>query len=152
MDTQPDFQKEMSSIEWLCHQLGVEASHSPKFHCEIAGEGIEYAWCGGKSEYRRRPMSAKKGMENFRKLVKECFGSTVLTHLRAKKCARRVRAYICTYFALDSVALNADANLDNYQKLPYALIQKTQENIRSHHSIFHFDAAHAVEILQETAK
>ena len=74
MEQQPDFQKELSALKYLCFLLGVGSDHSPKFHCEFAGDGIEYAWAIGKGEYRWHPLSAKKGMENFSGLVRECFG------------------------------------------------------------------------------
>jgi hypothetical protein len=51
-----DFANEESSLQYLGRQLGIRVDHSPKFHAEIAGEGIEYAWGYGKNLYRRKPL------------------------------------------------------------------------------------------------
>jgi len=152
MENCPDFMNELSSLECLCEKLGAKASHSPKFHCEIAGEGIEYDWAMGKGEYRRRPLSAKKGMDNFRGLVRECFGPTVLTAERAKKAAQRARAYICTYFALDGIARDSDSDLEHYQKIPYEKIQQTQKSMRAHRFVLDFDKGHTNAILRQTGQ
>jgi hypothetical protein len=44
-----DFKNEVTSMENLMSQLtindsNVEIMYTPKYHCEIAGEGIEYSW------------------------------------------------------------------------------------------------------------
>jgi hypothetical protein len=90
MEQQPDFEKEFSALQHLCFQLGVKFHHSPKFHCEFAGGGVECGWAIGKRRApRRRPTSAKKGMDNFRELVREGFCPTVIMAEKAKKCAQR---------------------------------------------------------------
>ena len=88
MEQCPNFQNELSSLEYLCKKLGVKASHSPKFYCKIAGEGIEYDWAMGKGEYCRQRLSTKKGMDSFHTLVQQCLGPTVLTTEYAKKAAQ----------------------------------------------------------------
>jgi hypothetical protein len=94
MEDQLDFKNELLAIEWLCKRLGVRVGHSPKFHCEIGGEGIEYNWCTGKGEYRRRPLSAKKGMDKFRALARECFGPTVLTPEGKEVCSKSTSLHL----------------------------------------------------------
>ena len=32
-------------------RLGVKVERTPKFHCEMAGEGIEYDWALCKAKY-----------------------------------------------------------------------------------------------------
>jgi hypothetical protein len=44
-----------------------------KFHCEFAGEGIQYAWAQAKALIRRTPMREKKGRVNFINLVTSVF-------------------------------------------------------------------------------
>ena len=46
--------------------------HSPKYHCKIAGEGIEYSWGNSKYKYRRIKALDKKFKKDFHKRVKEC--------------------------------------------------------------------------------
>jgi hypothetical protein len=38
---QPDFKNEFSALKNLVKSLGTKVFCSPKFHAEIAGEGIE---------------------------------------------------------------------------------------------------------------
>jgi len=152
MEKCPDFANESSSLEYLCEQLGIKASHSPKFHCEIAGEGVECDWAMGKGEHRRRPLSEKKGMENFRALVRECFGPTVLMKVRAKKSAQRARACICTCFALDRIARETDSDLEHCQKIPYEKIQQIQKALRAHRSVLDFDRGYTSAILRLTGQ
>ena len=46
--------------------LGVKAERSPKFHCELAGEGIEYDWAYCKQQYRRRPLPTREEAKTSR--------------------------------------------------------------------------------------
>ncbi len=45
---------------------------TPKFHTELAGEGVEYSWAHAKGYYRCVPNSSKRGRENIKDLVKKC--------------------------------------------------------------------------------
>ncbi len=80
------------------HSLVSRYFLTPKFHAELAGEGIEFSWGHAKSFYRRVPVSQKRGRENFKRLVRD---STCpineLTTEWVEKFAARARAYICTY-------------------------------------------------------
>jgi hypothetical protein len=67
-----DFKEEETALEYLGAQLGVTVQLTPKFHAELAGEGVEYSWAHAKGYYRRLPVSQKKGRENFMQLVKDC--------------------------------------------------------------------------------
>ena len=55
-----DFIKEESLLQLNLRRLGVTCMHSPKYHCEIAGEGIEYSWKNAKVKYRRIKVKDKK--------------------------------------------------------------------------------------------
>ena len=50
----------------LCDEMSLEISNNmnilftPKYHCKIAGEGIEYLWGASKRWYRRYPLKNKK--------------------------------------------------------------------------------------------
>jgi len=52
MENCADFQEEETMLQATACQMGVEVDRSPKFHCELAGEGIEYAWSCAKNYYR----------------------------------------------------------------------------------------------------
>jgi hypothetical protein len=60
-----DFKEEETALQYLGTQLGVTVQLTPKFHAELAGEGVEYCWAHAKSYYRRVPVSRKRGRENF---------------------------------------------------------------------------------------
>jgi hypothetical protein len=55
-----DFQEEESLLQTMGQKLGVTVDHTPKCHCELAGEGIEYSWGCAKKYYRRLPLKEKK--------------------------------------------------------------------------------------------
>jgi hypothetical protein len=57
----PDFANEISNLQHLAAELSDDActvsiEFTPKCHCEIAGEGIEYAWGFSKKLQRRLPL------------------------------------------------------------------------------------------------
>ena len=61
-----DIKEQLSSMEELMHQLSSRHEQnftiliSPKYHCEIAGEGIELRWGFMKKTYRSIAMDQKK--------------------------------------------------------------------------------------------
>jgi len=60
-----NFQNELSALQVLGKELGVVVDSTPKYHAELAGEGIEYSWGYAKNAYRWAPLSQKKGRNNF---------------------------------------------------------------------------------------
>ena len=97
-----DFKEEETALQYLGMQLGVTVQLTPKFHAELAGEGVKYSWAHSKSFYRQMPLSRKQGQENFKQLVKDCTcPENVLTKVRISKFAARARAHICTYHHLE---------------------------------------------------
>ena len=53
-------------------QLGVKVLLTPKFHAELAGEGVEYSWWAhANAYYWLVPVSRKYGCDNFKQLVKD---------------------------------------------------------------------------------
>jgi hypothetical protein len=46
-----DFKDKETALEYLGTQLGVTVKLTPKFHAELAGEGVEYSWAHSKSFY-----------------------------------------------------------------------------------------------------
>lgn len=58
--TRPDFKKEITLLQFRATQLNVRVECSPKYHPEIAGEGIEYCWALAKNTYRGYPLRDKK--------------------------------------------------------------------------------------------
>ena len=61
----PDFKAELTLLQYRAKQLGVAVDCSPKYHPEIAGEGIEFCWGIAKNWYCSKNLKEKKGKENW---------------------------------------------------------------------------------------
>ena len=64
-----NLQEEETAVQHIGKQLGVTVLLMPKFHADLAGEGIEYSWAHPKAHYRCVPVSRKLGRDNFKQLV-----------------------------------------------------------------------------------
>ena len=157
-----DFKEEETALQYLGTQLGVTVLLTPKFHAELAGEGVEYSWAHSKAYYRRMPLSRKRGRDNFKQLVKDCTCPvTVLTKQRIEKFASRARAYICTYHHLHqeqkraAAAEHADSNSASnankaypdaripshlQQELLYSDIERLSKAFKGHRCALDFDS------------
>ena len=122
---------------------------TPKFHAELAGEGVEYSWAHSKSFYRRLQLSQKRGRENFKQLVRDCTcPERVLTKVRIEKFAARARAYICTYHHLEqqkqqAATQNSDDNESaqrpKQEELLYSEIERLTKAFKGHRCVLDFD-------------
>jgi hypothetical protein len=52
-----DFKEEDTALQFLRKHLGLRVLFTPKFHCEFAGEGIEYNWAHAKAKNANHPAS-----------------------------------------------------------------------------------------------
>jgi rubredoxin len=150
-----DFKQEETALQFLASQLGVTVRLTPKFHAELAGEGVEYSWAHAKAYYRRMPLSRKRGRENFKQLVRDCTCPVnVLTKERIEKFASRARAYICTYHHLQqehekqqaTAAANGDPNspfvpraYPKQEQLLYTEIERLMKEFKCHRCALDFD-------------
>ena len=98
-----DFEEEESLLQSMGTKMGVIIDRTPKCHCELAGEGIEYSWGCAKNEYRRKPLSSKRKKETWRQTVRECLSREVLTTERIRKFSRQAREYIGSSFDATTV-------------------------------------------------
>jgi len=142
-----DFANEESALQHLGRHLGLQVVHTPKFHAELAGEGIEHSWACAKGDYRRRPLSDKRGLNNFKNLVQTSCGPDVLTKERACKFSRRARAYMCTCCLLDQqnegvVAADGGNNVGDAtkQQTLFQEIERLQKRFKSHRCALDFDS------------
>jgi hypothetical protein len=148
-----DFQEEETALQHLGAQLGVEVRLTPKFHAELAGEGVEYSWAFAKAFYRRLPLALKKGRDNFKEVVKLATCTVKqLTRVRIRKFAARARAYICTYYILakraaaaaesaaakDSRAGSEDVFIEK-QQLLFSDIERLMKSFKVHRCALDFD-------------
>ena len=73
-----DFKEEKSAMEVLLDGLSAKSSNnqsikllvSPKYHCELAGEGVEYVWGMAKRFYRSCALDKKNTKQKFNKVVR----------------------------------------------------------------------------------
>jgi len=78
----------------------VIVDQTPKCHCELAGEGIEYTWGCSKNYYRGLRLNDKRGKEKFKAAVAKFLDGEILTTERVRKFSRRARKYVCTYYKI----------------------------------------------------
>ena len=93
-----DFREEQSQLEKIADSYGYEVWFTPKYHCEFAGEGIEYMWGYMKLLYRRIPKKDKNKKENFIASVKRIVNRETVTAVRIRRFSRRARRYIRAYY------------------------------------------------------
>ena len=94
-----DFQTEISAMEHLANQhclpdLDVTLIFSPKYHCELAGLGIELAW-GYSKRFYRRYLTLEEKKKDFLGCVDKALKSVIKDH--AHKFCYRTRQYIAAY-------------------------------------------------------
>ena len=86
---------EKLNLEHLADELGCEVSFTAKYHCKIAGEGVENGWGFLKKIYRRLPIAKKRYLDVFTKSVKNCL--IQVTPEQARRFSRRCRKYMLAY-------------------------------------------------------
>jgi len=89
MSSCKDFVEEEMMLQSIAHDLGVRVDRTPKYHCELAGECIEYAWACSKNKYRSILLENKRGKENFVSSIRSCISREHITRERAQKFAKR---------------------------------------------------------------
>ena len=94
------FLNEKSDLEHLCSDLSstnstITITFTPKFHCEIAGEGIEYAWGLAKKYYRRIPYYQKRSFAQFVSCVKNSLNQVTIS--MSRRFSQKARSYMLGY-------------------------------------------------------
>ena len=158
-----DFVNEETALQVLGRKLGLIVDRTPKFHAELAGEGIEYSRQCSKAVFRRLPVAARKGRDNFKLQVRNCTDpTTTLDRKRVCWFSARARAYICTYYWLAKKQQEqqqqqtvVDAEEDNnctssyHQQLLFSEIQRLMKEFKTHRCALDFDKGFINVILKE---
>ena len=82
-----DCKEEKLALAYLFEQLSTKGTNniellaSPKYHPEIAGEGVEYGFGYAKKTYRLIPLEEKKGKQNFDKAVRKSVRAVTRRHI-----------------------------------------------------------------------
>ena len=134
-----DFEEEESLLQSMGTKMGVIIDRTPKCHCELAGEGIEYSWGCAKNEYRRKPLSSKRKKETWRQTVRECLSREVLTTERIRKFSRRAREYIVAYHLLSATGSSIDvATVEPSPGETPVKVEKLLKEFKTHRSASDF--------------
>jgi hypothetical protein len=94
-----DFEEEELQLQLMGRTMGILVDCTPKCHCELAGEGIEYYWCCAKNFYCCLPLGEEKSKESFKVAVRKCLIKDVLTKHHIRLFSRRAWQYILAYHA-----------------------------------------------------
>jgi hypothetical protein len=145
-----DFSHEETLLQYMGRQMGVVVDQSPKCHCEIAGEGIEYLWGNAKNKYRKLPIQDKRGKATFRSTVQQCLSREQLTTVFVRKASKQAREYMVAYQAIKDGFSLEDKNTTT-DVLP-AVVDQEEERmatpiklegirkaVKAHRCAFNFD-------------
>jgi hypothetical protein len=144
MSNLKDFEGQETMLQLKATEMGVFMDRTPKCHCELAGEGIEYAWGCAKNHYRRQPLKDKHGKENFRRTVRACFSRNVVTTERVRLFSQRTRAYMQAYHKIRHKQLTNSAKMDsviNDDSASPVKVEKVLKEFKTHRCAMDFDSS-----------
>ncbi len=137
-----DFEEEESLLQANGREMGVLVDRTPKCHCELAGEGIEYTWGCSKNYYRALKLQDKRGKEKFRRAVAKCLERDILTTERIRKFSRRARQYICAYYKIahekETQEAEQEAQVTHLDASPIK-VEKMVKLFKTHRCALDFD-------------
>ena len=144
MSRYSNFANEKSAMEHLFFKLGEKSERnlmmliSPKYHCELAGEGVEYAWGFMKRNFRNFCLKEKNTKEKFNKAVRSSVELVGIQNVRSfSGCCRR---YMMTY-------LNIANN--NQQNVTFDMIEEYTRKLKTHRNVGDIEKAFIAKALRE---
>jgi hypothetical protein len=141
MSNLKDFETQETMLCLKAREMGVMIDRTPKCHCELAGEGIEYAWGCAKNHYRRQPLKDKRGKDNFRRTVRKCFSRQVVTTERVRMFSQRARAYILAYHHIRQEQLTSSPTTDSDGTASPVNVEKLLKRFKMHRCAMDFDSS-----------
>jgi hypothetical protein len=123
MVSRPDFQQELSDLQHLATEISgqnntVIVEFTPKYHAEIAGEGVECGWGFAKKIHRRMPLKLKRDFGDFTKTVRNCL--LKVTPERSRRFRRHCRKYMIAYA---KIAEEAEGQAKEVASAPFDRIE-----------------------------
>ena len=97
-----DFKEEKTEIEYLMIEISKLSNvkftvrFTPKYHCELSGEGIEYTWGLVKRWFRALRKAERDTIARFRESIKRLFENKLEIDV-IRKFSRKARAYMLVY-------------------------------------------------------
>ena len=143
-----DFMNEKSAMAHLFDQLSSKGHCtigllvSPKYHCEIAGEGIEFVWDLMKKYLRSLSLKKKKGKANFEKAIEESV--RIVTKEHVNKFAARCRRYMLAYANQGRQTRNGEV------QLTYKGIEKFVKTFKCHRNTADQDKGFIAQVWRES--
>lgn len=131
LDSLPDFKNEKTALQSLVESRGHILLVSPKYHPEVAGNGIEYMW--GISDHHFKKMKGKS-LTDLERNVKHVLGKELMPIEKVWKCERRARNYMQLYLQLKT---NQEVCNKTYTEMEQ--MRKALKEYRSHRSVDWFD-------------
>jgi len=138
-----DFQNEVTQLQTITSDYGMQVEMTPKYHAEIAGCGIEYSWGAAKSRYRQIPLEKKRKKSDFKEAVSHSIN--VLSTATVRKCNRKARTYIQAYYYLE--VLRQGERVQPDEELSLSTIEKVQKDFKVHRSAIDFDRSFCSELV-----
>jgi len=132
---------------WVIHAMGILIDRTPKCHCELAGEGIEYSWGCLKNFYHHLPVTEKRTKKNFQGLVRRSLSHELLTTERIRKFSKQASQYICAYHSMwqqqqpqQNATMNSDMSVNSETSSgSLANIKKLVKQFKTHRCALDFD-------------
>jgi len=137
-----DFKTELTALEDLSQKLttafyDITLTFTPKYHCEIAGKGIELCW-GLIKKYYRRNFLAQQKKNDFEACVYESFEQ--ITPDLCRKFDNRIFRYLTAYKHYE----------DKTDEQSYKLIEKfVNKSFKTHRSSLDAETGYIDELLRE---
>jgi len=105
MANRPDFLNEPTDLEHLASKLSddrcrITILFTPKYHPNIAGEGVEDVWGFVKRIIRRSPINQRRIFKDFVRLVNQEMSQ--VSKIRTRRFRRKCRKYMLGYLATKS--------------------------------------------------
>ena len=152
-----DFINEKNDLEHLASELTIGRAtnqisilFTPKFHCELAGEGVEYSWGASKRIYRKIPLSKKRSYFKFERQVKKSLAQININMCR--KFSGKARGYMLGYFH-QKVMIDEASDQEKEEVVSamssFGFNENIQKIYRSHRDAGTFDAGFIDRIIRE---
>jgi hypothetical protein len=158
LEESTDFVNLDTNLQMIGRRLGVKVERTPKFHCEMAGEGIEYAGlCSTRQNINPGRLSKREGCTTFQELAKELTAWHSLTMLQTKRIGAGARSYICAYYNIhynnssltkekqegltddEAFVLENEEAANPGEVISMDLIKKTKKRYHSHRGVNNFE-------------
>ena len=139
-----DFRHELTALEHLAELMSTQSStvvvtFSPKYHCELAGCGVELSWGYAKKFYRQK-ISMDEKKSNFKRCVVRSLQT--LTKPLVQRFYNRTRRYMKAYKAVE----------EGGERVTVEGIEKFVKQCKTHRSALDQDYGFITRTMQEAER